>query len=90
MFKPYKTTSPELSDEDIEKQEIAYWAFNSHYWIEHTPGYYECKFCKVNRTNQQPISFEHERLCKSNPIFKREINVIEEQLKLMFPFLRED
>lgn len=27
------------------------WIFESHNWIEYSPGYYKCKWCELNATN---------------------------------------
>lgn len=74
MFKPYRT-QPNFTEEDKEKMTWAEWAWQSHYWIETYPGYFECKLCKSRTTNVQGISFDTVRLCPENPIFKREVAI---------------
>ncbi|MFW9951739.1 MAG: hypothetical protein ACFFKA_16610 [Candidatus Thorarchaeota archaeon] len=73
MLKSIKKEIYTFSDEDKEKMAWAEWAWQSHYWIETYPNYYECKLCKTRHNGMQGIGFETARLCPENPIFKKEI-----------------
>ncbi len=61
-----------FSDGQEEDLELARWAWDSHYWIEKMPGYYECKYCKETGTSTMGIGKDYP-LCKENPILKGKI-----------------
>jgi len=66
-LKPYFMTE----EEELE-HEIASWAWNSHYWIETDPDYYQCKWCKMVHTGMMGIHKDFP-LCKENPRIKKMI-----------------
>jgi len=59
------------------KMEIANWCWDSHYWIEKHPNYWQCKWCGSTWTSEYPLTEAYDRLCVKNPIIKRAIiNII--------------
>ena len=53
------------------KMEIAQWAWESHYWIEFSKGYWRCKWCKANWTSEMGLDDKYNHLCKGNPLIKK-------------------
>ena len=66
MFKRLKTYT--INEEDIDKNILIDWVFNSHYWIEYYQGYYKCKWCDLFYASEMVIN---ERLCMKNPAVKQ-------------------
>lgn len=55
-----------LNEQQEEDRALAEWIFNSHWWIETSPGYYNCKWCTEFHNSSMGISKE-QRLCEANP-----------------------
>ena len=53
-----------------EQMELASWAWNSHWWVESYPGYYECRWCKMTCTSVMGIDIDFP-LCKENYAIKK-------------------
>lgn len=52
-------------EESKELIEVTNWAWNSHWWVELSPGYCECKWCGAKHTSEIPIAWDFP-LCKEN------------------------
>jgi hypothetical protein len=64
--KPQITSTP-------EQEEKNYWdtlKFDSHKFIEHQEGYYQCDFCKIWITSMMPLHVAGHSICKENPYLK--------------------
>ena len=59
-----------LTDQQQELLSIADWAWNSHWWIEHSPGYCKCKWCGQQYTSEIGINSNYP-LCKKNPAIQK-------------------
>lgn len=70
MFRSLPRQMPVLTSEEKEKEELAMWAWNSHYWIEYQEGYYKCKYCGKHTTNT--AGYINFTLCPKNPIVIRD------------------
>ena len=55
---------------DEEKCELANWIWNSHSWVEESPGYFVCKWCKGVSSGYTPITTD-DNLCRENSAVKR-------------------
>jgi len=60
-----------ISEEDSDDRALAEWIWQSHYWIEYSPGYFQCKWCGNTHTSCMSINSAIS-LCKYNPVIKRE------------------
>lgn len=58
-----------ITEKDQELLALADWAWNSHWWVEYSPGYCECKWCGAQHTSQMGIASDFP-LCKNNPAVK--------------------
>ncbi len=61
-----------FNDGQKEDLELAEWAWNSHNWLEYSPGYYECVYCSSRHTSVMGINRNYP-LCKENPLLKGKI-----------------
>lgn len=71
MFKPYQRERIELTEEQKDLRALAEWVWNSHFWIEHQPGYYRCEWCGTYHTSLMPMHMDFSRICMGNPIIKK-------------------
>ena len=70
----WKRLAPFIMTETQETNlSLANWIADSHNWIELSPGYFECAWCKMSLTSTMGISIEFP-ICKENPIIKKLIN----------------
>jgi len=60
---------PQFSSKDREDMELAGWAFESHWWVEQSPGYMKCKWCDACCTSTTGIS-RNFPLCLKNPLLE--------------------
>lgn len=74
MFKPYPRVNLKPSSTDIDKAELLSWTWNSHFWIEHFPGYYKCQYCQTNWTALMALT-DDVTLCKENPKIKELLTI---------------
>ena len=59
------------SDENWLDHQIAEWAFDSHNWVETSPAWYECQWCRIiHLANHIDKDFP---LCKQNPALRKHI-----------------
>jgi len=66
-----KRLSPYILDEiGKENGELSQWAFNSHSWVEISPGYFECKWCGLTHYGSQGISKDF-TICRENYCIKK-------------------
>lgn len=61
---------PRLTDQQAEEMEITNWIWNSHFWDEYAPGYYQCRWCLAQHTSYTGVSAQYP-LCKENPVIKK-------------------
>jgi len=59
-----------LTEAQREDSSIAQWAWDSHYWIEYHPGYFECKWCKTIHYSSMGITKDFP-LCPGNYAIKK-------------------
>lgn len=59
-----------LTEEQVTDGALANWAWDSHSWVEYSPGYYECEWCKVRHTSVQGI-YKDYPLCPENYCIKK-------------------
>lgn len=57
-------------EETREFIEIANWAWNSHWWVEYSPGYCKCKWCGRDHTSEMGIDKDFP-LCEENYAIKK-------------------
>jgi len=60
-LKPVKET-----DEQRLQWELGMWAWESHLWVEHAPGYATCQWCKLHTTSETGIGPDYP-ICLENP-----------------------
>ena len=65
-----KLSEYKINEKDQLDIELAEWAFQSHYWIETYPGYYECDWCGVKHTSVLGITKDFP-LCRNNYAINR-------------------
>ena len=58
-----------LTEKDQELLSIAGWAWDSHWWVEYSPGYCRCKWCGRQHTSEMGITSDFP-LCRENPAIK--------------------
>ena len=61
-LKPYV-----ISEKAEEQAEFINWVWNSHYWKEYYPGYFQCKWCERVHTSVTGITVEYP-MCMKNPV----------------------
>ena len=59
-----------FTNQQTEDMELANWAWNSHYWDEYSPGYYQCRWCLNLHTSTTGVSAQYP-LCNENPAIKK-------------------
>ena len=64
MYKQLKPVNE--SEESRIHRELGTWAWDSHYWIEHAPGYAKCKWCGTQHTSEMGIGYDYP-ICLENP-----------------------
>lgn len=60
---------PTITEEDKINISLANWAWDSHNWVEYSPGYCKCKWCERIHTSEMGIGIDFP-LCEKNPILK--------------------
>lgn len=55
-----------ISKEDEDSLELIDWIWNSHYWIEYSPGYCKCKWCGAQHTSEMGMNLNYP-ICSKNP-----------------------
>lgn len=65
----YKHLERFMTEEEEVELGLSGWVWNSHYWVELTPGNTKCKWCGRAHTDEVPIDINYP-LCFGNPIIK--------------------
>jgi len=54
-----------INEETKESIELTQWVWNSHWWVELSPGYCKCKWCGMQHTSEIPVTIDYP-LCEKN------------------------
>ena len=71
---------PIINEKAEENFELAQWAWDSHCWVEYSPGYCKCKWCDSHHTSETIITKDYP-ICQKNEIVNK---IQKEQIKTMY------
>ena len=81
MIRYHPSRNLVISEDQKTQNELDNWVWESHFWEEHHPGYFQCKWCGTQCTSEMDLPQNNTNICTKNPAILKFIESKGWQLK---------